>query len=61
MDKRFTGAAVTRRGALALAAGAAVARLDRSAHGSDPQELRVAYPAAVATLDPAKMRVGGLE
>jgi len=61
MDNGFAGAGVTRRGALALVAGAAAARLDFAARAADPQELRVAYPAAVATLDPAKMRVGGLE
>lgn len=50
---------LTRRTALALGTAAALApAIGRSA---EPVTVRVAYPAPVATLDPAKFRVGGLE
>jgi peptide/nickel transport system substrate-binding protein len=52
--------ALSRRGALAL--GAAIATLVPAvARAAEGGTLRVAYPAPVATLDPAKFRVGSLE
>ena len=53
------GPELTRRGALALGAAAAMAPV--AARAADPTTIRVAFPAPVATLDPAKCRVGGLE
>jgi peptide/nickel transport system substrate-binding protein len=50
---------ITRRGVLALAGAAALPI--PYALAAEPSVIRVAYPAAVATLDPAKFRVGGLE
>jgi peptide/nickel transport system substrate-binding protein len=51
---------LNRRGVIALGAAAAlpVSLMEARAEGTT---IRVAYPAAVATLDPAKFRVGGLE
>jgi len=54
-----TSAALTRRGVLAL--GAAAALPAGEVRAAEPMTIRVAYPAPVATLDPAKFRVGGLE
>lgn len=51
--------ALTRRGALALGVAAAV--LPGAVRAADPSTIRVAFPVPVATLDPAKCRVGGLE
>jgi peptide/nickel transport system substrate-binding protein len=51
--------ALTRRTMLAL--GAAAALPSGSAAADEASTIRVTYPAAVATLDPAKFRVGGLE
>jgi peptide/nickel transport system substrate-binding protein len=51
---------LTRRNALAGGA-AAVAAATTGARAAEGTAIRVAYPAAVATLDPAKMRVGGLD
>ena len=50
---------LTRRGALML--GAAAAMLPAAARADDAPTIRVAFPVPVATLDPAKCRVGGLE
>ena len=50
---------ITRRSVLALAGAAALPVPYATA--AEPSVIRVAYPAAVATLDPAKFRVGGLE
>jgi hypothetical protein len=53
---------ITRRSALKMAAGAAaMPGLIEKSHAADPSVLRVAFAAQPATLDPQKMRVGGLE
>ena len=54
-----SGGDLTRRGALAL--GAAAALVPAAVRAADATTIRVAFPAPVATLDPAKCRVGGLE
>ncbi len=54
-----TSNGLTRRGALVL--GTAAAALPAVARAAGPSTLRVAFPVPVATLDPAKCRVGGLE
>ncbi len=51
--------ALTRRGVIALGAAAALAPTELRA--ATATTLRVSFPVPVATLDPAKMRVGGLE
>jgi peptide/nickel transport system substrate-binding protein len=51
---------MSRRGALALA-GAAALPLGAARAAEGGGTIRVSFPAPVATLDPAKMRVGGLE
>ncbi|MEJ0017745.1 MAG: ABC transporter substrate-binding protein [Acetobacteraceae bacterium] len=53
-------AGLTRRTALAVAGASALAA-SLPARAASGGTLRVAYPAPVATLDPAKFRVGGLE
>lgn len=53
--------ALTRRNALAAAGATALSAALTSARATTGGTIRVAYPAAVATLDPAKFRVGGLE
>src|ERR1700722_19641888 len=50
---------ITRRGVLAMAGAAALPV--PLATAAEQSVIRIAYPAAVATLDPAKFRVGGLE
>ena len=53
---------ITRRNALKMAAGAAtLPTLIGKSHAADPSVLRVAFAVQPATLDPQKMRVGGLE
>ena len=53
---------ITRRNALKMAAGAAaLPALIRQSEAADPSVLRVAFAVQPATLDPQKMRVGGLE
>ena len=53
---------ITRRSALTMAAGAAaLPALIRPARAADQSVLRVAFAVQPATLDPQKMRVGGLE
>ncbi|MEJ1975249.1 MAG: ABC transporter substrate-binding protein, partial [Acetobacteraceae bacterium] len=59
MPRSISGHALTRRGVLALGAAATVAAGEVRA--ADATTIRVAYPSPVATLDPAKFRVGGLE
>jgi peptide/nickel transport system substrate-binding protein len=52
---------ITRRTALAAAGATALSAALPQARAATGGTIRVAYPAAVATLDPAKFRVGGLE
>ena len=52
---------LTRRAALAAGGAAALAAATVRTRAAEPSVIRVAFPAAVATLDPAKMRVGGLD
>lgn len=59
MPRPISDTALTRRGVLALGAAATLAAGDVRA--ADPTTIRVAYKVPVATLDPAKFRVGGLE
>src|SRR5277367_1171645 len=53
--------ALSRRTVLATAGATALSRGFASAWAAEGPTLRVAYPLPVATLDPAKFRVGGLE
>ena len=59
MSRTSASAKLTRRGALAL--GAATMLPVLRAGAANPTTIRVSFPAPVATLDPAKFRVGGLE
>jgi hypothetical protein len=52
---------LTRRDALVTGGATALAATVAPARAAEPTTIRVAYAAAVATLDPAKMRVGGLD
>jgi hypothetical protein len=52
---------ITRRSALKMAGAAALPALLPSALAAAPSVLRVAFAVQPATLDPQKMRVGGLE
>jgi peptide/nickel transport system substrate-binding protein len=52
---------ITRRSALKMAGAAALPALIRPARAADESVLRVAFAVQPATLDPQKMRVGGLE
>jgi peptide/nickel transport system substrate-binding protein len=52
---------ITRRSALKMAGGAALPALIPTAPAAEPSVLRVAFAVQPATLDPQKMRVGGLE
>lgn len=52
---------LTRRRALAAGGIAAVAAATPRARSAEPSVIRVAFPAAIATLDPQKMRIGGLD
>ena len=52
---------ITRRSALKMAGAAALPALIRPAQAADESVLRVAFAVQPATLDPQKMRVGGLE
>ena len=58
MAQTSRGPALTRRTALALATAAAAST---GARAADPSTIRVSFPVPVATLDPHKCRVGGLE
>src|SRR3984885_780036 len=53
--------ALTRRTVLATAGATALSTGFAPARATEGTTLRVAYPLPVATLDPAKFRVGGLE
>lgn len=59
MTEPLSSPALTRRGALALGTVAMLA--PAGVRAAETVTIRVAYPAPVATLDPAKFRVGGLE
>ena len=59
MRRSMSDTALTRRGVLALGATAALSAAQ--ARAAESATIRVAYPAPIATLDPAKHRVGGLE
>src|SRR5271170_6374977 len=52
---------LTRRTALATAGATALSATLAPTRAAEGSTLRVAYPLPVATLDPAKFRVGGLE
>ena len=52
---------LTRRATLATGGAAALAAATSRTRAADTSVIRVAFPAAIATLDPAKMRVGGLD
>jgi hypothetical protein len=52
---------ITRRSALKMAGLAALPALIGPARAADQSVLRVAFAVQPATLDPQKMRVGGLE
>ncbi|HEY2618832.1 MAG TPA: ABC transporter substrate-binding protein [Acetobacteraceae bacterium] len=52
---------LTRRTALAAAGATALSATLATTRAAEGSTLRVAYPLPVATLDPAKFRVGGLE
>ena len=54
-------AGLTRRAALATAGATALAASIPPVRAAEGNTIRVAFPAPVATLDPAKFRVGGLE
>jgi peptide/nickel transport system substrate-binding protein len=53
--------ALTRRNALAATGATVLSVVLAPAKATTAGTIRVAYPAAIATLDPAKFRVGGLE
>jgi len=52
---------ITRRGALKMAGAVALPALIPWARAAEPSVLRMAFAVQPATLDPQKMRVGGLE
>src|SRR3984957_20583379 len=52
---------LSRRSALAAAGATALTATIVQARAAEGSTLRVAYPVPVATLDPCKFRVGGLE
>src|SRR5579859_1465319 len=52
---------LTRRTALAAAGATALSAALSSARAAAGNTIRVAYPVPVGSLDPAKMRTGGLE
>ncbi len=59
MPPAISAPALTRRGVLALGAAATLA--PGAVRAADATTIRVAFPVPIATLDPAKFRVGGLE
>ncbi len=61
MRNRMSRVTLTRRKALAVTGGTALVAVLSPARAATDRTIRIAYPAAVATLDPAKFRVGGLE
>ena len=52
---------ITRRGALKMAGAVALPAMIPWARAAEPSVLRMAFAVQPATLDPQKMRVGGLE
>ena len=52
---------ITRRSALKMASAAALPALIRPVRAAEPSTLRVAFAIQPATLDPQKMRVGGVD
>jgi hypothetical protein len=52
---------ITRRSALKIAGAAALPALIGPARAAEPSTLRVAFAIQPATLDPQKMRVGGVD
>src|SRR6516225_10226107 len=52
---------ITRRSALKMASAAALPALIRPVRAAEPSTLRVAFAIQPATLDPKKMRVGGVD
>jgi peptide/nickel transport system substrate-binding protein len=52
---------ITRRNALKIAGAAALPALIRPARAGEPSTIRVAFAIQPATLDPTKMRVGGVD
>lgn len=61
MSNVFPGPLLSRRSALAGGSAAVVAAAIPAASAASSGTLRIAYPLPVATLDPCKFRVGGLE
>jgi peptide/nickel transport system substrate-binding protein len=61
MGDSFLLPRITRRNALKMAGVAALPALVRPALAVPPAVIRMAFPTQPATLDPQKMRVGGLE
>ena len=60
-DKMSRRPALTRRDALVAGGATALTATLVPARAAEPVTINVAYAAAAATLDPAKMRVGGLD
>src|ERR1700756_4026727 len=52
---------ISRRSALKLAGAAALPAIIKPARAAEPSTLRVAFAIQPATLDPQKMRVGGVD
>jgi peptide/nickel transport system substrate-binding protein len=52
---------ITRRSALQMAGAAALPALIKPARAAEPSTIRVAFAIQPATLDPQKMRVGGVD
>ena len=52
---------ITRRSALQMAGAAVLPALIKPARAAEPSTLRVAFAIQPATLDPQKMRVGGVD
>src|SRR5580658_3219354 len=52
---------ITRRSALKMAGAVALPALIKPARAAEPSTLRVAFAIQPATLDPQKMRVGGMD
>src|SRR5271156_4093579 len=61
MNETHLPAGLTRRLLLTAATAVTVPFATTRVHADDAKTIRVAYAAPVATLDPAKFRVGGLE
>ena len=52
---------ITRRSALQMAGAAVLPALIKPARAAEPSTIRVAFAIQPATLDPQKMRVGGVD